>query len=159
MHRSTPFAPYLPTILINSYYYTLPVTQPLLTQPLSNHAEGSTMRLLDYPANIAQKQRELLQAEQHIRRLQDVVNRLTAEIDTTIAFDTELRNDAQRKAKRLELMKAGEYRKAATNLQIAQDRRAELEIDLGLLRNQFSVLKLELRESIAARELQMLDAA
>ncbi len=117
------------------------------------------MRLLDYPANIAQKQRELLQAEQHIRRLQDVLNRLTAEIDTTIAFDTELRNDAQRKAKRLELMKAGEYRKAATNLQIAQDHRAEIEIDLGLLRNQFSVLKLELRESIAARELQMLDAA
>lgn len=117
------------------------------------------MRLLDYPAAIAQKQRELLQAEQHIRRLQDVLNRLTAEIDTTIAFDTELRNDAQRKAKRTELMKAVEHRKAATNLQMAQDHRAEIEIDLTLLRNQFSVLKLELRESIAARELQMLDAA
>jgi hypothetical protein len=117
------------------------------------------MRLLDYPANIAQKQRELLQAEQHIRRLQDILNRITAEVDTTIAFDGELRNDAQRKAKRLELMKTSDYRKAATNLQIAQDRRAEIEIDLGLLRNQFSVLKLEIRESIASRELQMLDAA
>jgi ABC-type proline/glycine betaine transport system ATPase subunit len=117
------------------------------------------MRLLDYPAAIAQKQRQLLQAEQHIRRLQDVLNRLTAEIDTTIAFDTELRNDAQRKARRIELMKSADYRKAATNLQIAQDQRTEIEIDLSLLRNQFSVLKLELRESLAARELQMLDAA
>jgi ABC-type proline/glycine betaine transport system ATPase subunit len=117
------------------------------------------MRLLDYPAAIAQKQRELLQTEQHVRRLQDVLNRLTAEIDTTIAFDTELRNDAQRKAKRIELMQAAEYRKAATNLQIAQDQYAGIEIDLNLLRNQFSVLKLELRESIASRELQILDAA
>ncbi|WNZ24719.1 hypothetical protein HJG54_18970 [Leptolyngbya sp. NK1-12] len=117
------------------------------------------MRLIDYPIAIAQKQRELLQSEQHIRRLQDVVNRLTAEIDTTIAFDTDLRNDAQRKAKRLELMKAPDYRRAATNLQMVQDQRAEIEIDLNLLRNQFSVLKLELRESIATRELQMVDAA
>lgn len=117
------------------------------------------MRLLDYPAAIAQKQRELLQVEQHIRRSQDILNRLTAEIDTNIAFDSELRNDAQRKAKRLELMKSGEYRKAATQLQIVQDQHAEIEIDLTLLRNQFSVLKLELREAIASRELQMLDAA
>ena len=70
------------------------------------------MRLLDYPATIAQKQRELLQSEQHIRRLQDILNRLTAEVDTTIAFDSDLRNDAQRKAKRLELMKTSDYRKA-----------------------------------------------
>jgi hypothetical protein len=140
--------------LINSYYYTLPQTQPLLTQP-----EVSTMRLIDYPAAIADKQRQLLQAEQHVRRLQDILNRLTAEIDTTIAFDTDLRNDAQRKAKRMELMKSGEYRKASTNLQIAQDQRVNLEIDLNLLRNQFSVLKLELRESLAAREMQILDAA
>ncbi|MCU0524624.1 MAG: hypothetical protein MUF72_07340 [Elainella sp. Prado103] len=117
------------------------------------------MRLLDYPAAIAQKQRELLRSEQHIRRLQDVLNRLVAEIDTSIAFDPELRNDAQRKAKRIEFMKSPEYRKALSNLQIANDQRTELEIDLNLLRNQFSVLKLELRESLATRELQMLDAA
>lgn len=117
------------------------------------------MRLLDYPAAIAQKQHELLRAEQHIRRLQDVLNRLVAEIDTSIAFDPDLRNDAQRKARRIELMKAPEYRKALSNLQIANDQRTELEIDLNLLRNQFSILKLELRESLANRELQMLDAA
>ena len=117
------------------------------------------MRLIDYPVTIAEKQRQLLQTEQHIRRLQEIVNRLTAEIDTKIAFDSDLRNDAQRKAKRLELMSAADYRRAAANLQITQDERAEIEIDLNLLRNQFSVLKLQLREAIAARELQVVDAA
>lgn len=117
------------------------------------------MKIIDYPVAIAEQQRQLLQTEQHIRRLQDIVNRLVAEIDTAIAFDRDLKNDAQRIAKRLELMSAPDYRRAATNLQITLDERAEIEIDLALLRNQFSVLKLQLREAIAARELQVVDAA
>lgn len=118
-----------------------------------------SMKLIDYPAEIAEKQRQLLRIEQHIRRLQEIVNGLTAEIDTAIAFDSDLKNDAQRKAKRLELMSTAEYRKAVANLLMAQDERAEIEIDTNLLRNQFSVLELQLREAIAACELQMLDAA
>jgi len=117
------------------------------------------MKLVDYPVAIAEKERQLLRAEQHLRRLQDIVNRLTAEIDTAIAFDSKLRNDAQQKAQRLELMGAADYRKAWTNLQTAQNDRVELEIDLNLLRNQFSVFRLQLRERIADRELQMMDAA
>ena len=117
------------------------------------------MKLIDYPAAIAQQQRSLLREEQHVRRLQEVVNRLIAEIDMQIAFDTELKNDAQRKAKRIKLMKAPEYQTAFINLQMAHDRRSEIEIDLNLLRNQLSVMKLEMREAIAIRELQMVDAA
>ncbi|MBF2027086.1 MAG: hypothetical protein IGS48_10020 [Oscillatoriales cyanobacterium C42_A2020_001] len=117
------------------------------------------MKLIDYPAAIAERERLLLRTDQHIRRLQDIVNRIVAEIDTEIAFDSELKNDAQRKAKRLELMSSPEYRKAVTNLQMAHDERAEIEIDLSLLRNQFSVIKLQMREAIATRELQVVDAA
>ncbi|MCU0568694.1 MAG: hypothetical protein MUF49_19115 [Oculatellaceae cyanobacterium Prado106] len=117
------------------------------------------MKLIDYPTAIAHKQRELLQTEQQIRRLQDVVNHLTAGVDTAIAFDTELRNDAQRKARRLELMASPDYRRALNNLLMAQDRRTEIDIDLNLLRNQFSALKLEMRESITRREMQLVDAA
>jgi len=117
------------------------------------------MKLIDYPIAIAEKQRYLLQTEQHIRRLQDILNRLTAEIDTAIAFDCDLRNDAQRRARRVELMSAPDYRRSVANLQIAQDERAEIEIDLNLLRNQFSVLKLHLREAIISCEMQGLDAA
>lgn len=118
-----------------------------------------SMKLIDYPAAIAEKQHQLLRAEQHVRRQQEILNRLTAEIDTTIAFDTSLKNDAQRKARRVELMGSASYRTAYANLQMAQDERAEMEIDLNLLRNQFGVLKLEKRETIAAREMQLLDAA
>jgi hypothetical protein len=117
------------------------------------------MKLSDYPVAIAQQQRLLLQAEQHIRRLQDVLNHITAGIDMAIAFDTDLKNDAQRKARRLELMADSEYRKSLANLLIAQDKRTEVEIDLNLLRNQFSALKLEMREAITSRELQLVDAA
>lgn len=116
------------------------------------------MKLIDYPVAIAEKQRQFLQSEQHIRRLQDILDSQTAAIDMEIAFDIELRNDAQRKAKRLELMHSPEYRRAVTNLQIARDEQSEIEIDLSLLRNQFSVLKLQLRETIATRELQVADA-
>ncbi|MGQ9871718.1 hypothetical protein [Leptodesmis sp.] len=56
-------------------------------------------------------------------------------------------------------MSTAEYRKAVANLLMAQDERSEIEIDTNLLRNQFSVLKLQLRQAIAARESQMLDAA
>jgi hypothetical protein len=117
------------------------------------------MKLFDYPGAIAQQQRQLLQSDQHIRRLQDVLNHLTAEIDTAIAFDTDLKNDAQRKARRLEMMASSDYRKSLANLLMAQDKRTEIEIDLNLLRNQFSVLKLEMREAISRRELQIVDAA
>lgn len=117
------------------------------------------MKLTHYPAAIAEKQRELLRLDQRIRRQQDVLQNMTAEIDTAIAFDTTLKNDAQRKAKRIEAMRSADYRWAVANLLMAQDERTEVEIDLNLLRNQLSVLKLEMREAVTNRELQLLDAA
>lgn len=116
------------------------------------------MRLIDYPDAIAQKQRQLLQTEQQIRRIQEALNNITAAIDTTIAFDTTLKNDAQRKARRTEMLRKAEFRNALNNLQLTQDRRTEIEIDLNLLRNQFAVLMLELRESVIRRETQSSDS-
>ncbi len=116
------------------------------------------MRLIDYPDAIAQKQRQLLQTEQQIRRLQEALNNITAAIDTTIAFDTTLKNDAQRKARRTEMLRKAEFRNALNKLQLTQDRRTEIEIDLNLLRNQFAVLMLELRESVIQRETQSPDS-
>jgi division protein CdvB (Snf7/Vps24/ESCRT-III family) len=42
------------------------------------------MKLIDYPAEIAEKQRQLLRIEQHIHRLQEILNRLTAEIEIDV---------------------------------------------------------------------------
>lgn len=124
----------------------------------TNGGNQEMMRLIDYPDAIAQKQRQLLQTEQQIRRLQEALNNITAAIDTTIAFDTTLRNDAQRKARRTEMLRKAEFRNALNNLQLTQDRRTEIEIDLNLLRNQFAVLMLELRESVIQRETHSLDS-
>lgn len=118
------------------------------------------MKLTDYPDAIADLQRQLLRTEQHLRQLSESVTFCTAAIDRQIAFDSELRNDSQRKARRAELLESDpDYITATNALKAAQDQKAELEIELGLLRNQFSLLKLEKREAIAVRELQLVDAA
>jgi hypothetical protein len=76
-------------------------------------------------------------------------------IDRDIAFDPTLKNDAQRKVRRQELMETdANYFRATLDLKNAQDKRTSLDIQLQLLRNEFSVLKLERREAIAQLELQ-----
>lgn len=112
------------------------------------------MQLKDYPAAIAAKQRLLHTQELGIRDLQLQLDQLTARLERTIAFDDSLKNDAQRKARRAELMELEEYQDTLAALQNFQDEKALIEIDLQLLRNQFSVLKLELRQAIAQTELQ-----
>lgn len=96
----------------------------------------------------------MLQAEQQVRLHQATVDEINGKIDYEIAFDVDLRNDAQRKARRIELCGTSEFREAAEQLQAAKDRLTELQMEHQLLHNQFTVLKLAMRESIALRELQ-----
>lgn len=118
------------------------------------------MKLSDYPNAIAEVQRQLLQVQQRLRTAKETVIFCLSTLDRAIAFSTELKNDAQRKAKRTELMESdSDYIEAQQALQRLEDLQAELEIELGLLRNQFSVLKLERREAIAQIEAQISLAA
>ena len=111
------------------------------------------MHLKDYPQAIAARQYELLQLNHEIRRHSQSVNFFTASIDRHVAYDATLKNEAQRKAYRFELMqKDPDYIAASQALEQATDRREALQIELDLLRNQFSVLKLELRDAIALKE-------
>ncbi len=113
-----------------------------------------------FPQEIARLQRQLLKTDQQIRQLTESVAILAAAIERQIAFDPTLKNDAQRKARRSELMESdGDYIATTNALKAAQDRREMLLIELQLLRNQFSVLKLNLREAIASKELAAFDAA
>lgn len=117
-------------------------------------------QLQAYPEAIAQLQRKLLKVDQRIRQLSESVTILMAAIERQIAFDAALKNDSQRKARRVELMESdSDYISATIALKAAQDRRESLLIELQLLRNQFSVLKLDLREAIANKELAAYDAA
>lgn len=117
-------------------------------------------QLNQYPEEIAGLQRQILKADQQIRQLSESVAIFTVAIDRQIAFDSSLKNDAQRKALRAALMESDHnYSTASTALKAAQDHREELLIKLQFLRNRFSVLKLHMRETIVRQELAAIDAA
>jgi hypothetical protein len=118
------------------------------------------LQLNQYPDEIADLQRQILRADRQIRQLSESATILITAIDRQIAFDTSLKNDAQRKAKRIELMESdSDYITASIALRAAQDRRESLLIELQLLRNQFSILKLDRQEAIATKQLAAVDVA
>ncbi|NMF67437.1 hypothetical protein DP115_33810, partial [Brasilonema octagenarum UFV-OR1] len=62
------------------------------------------MELKDYPQAIAKLQAEVFDFDLIIEQTHATVKQIEAEVDSTIAFDAALRNDAQRKAKRQQLL-------------------------------------------------------
>jgi hypothetical protein len=110
------------------------------------------MKLHRYPQAIADAERQLLKANQALRASQAELDQLTAALESQIAHDETLKNDAQRKAKRAELMADGLYQECLKELHYTQDNRTACEIELSLLRNQWAVAKLETRERIAQME-------
>jgi predicted GIY-YIG superfamily endonuclease len=112
----------------------------------------NTMKLIDYPEAIADLQRRILNHEQQMRLVQDSLDKLNGEIETTIAFDKTLTNDAQRKAQRLKFQEDETYHMALLEARAVQDEKTRLQIELDLLRGQFAVLKLEMRSVIVQQE-------
>ena len=112
------------------------------------------MYLADFPDAIAHAQTQKQAARLMVENLEGRVTRAEARVDHAIAFDTDLKNDGQRKAKRAELLETEEFEKLHAALHAARGVVIETEIELGLLLNQFSVAKLEERRAIATLELQ-----
>lgn len=111
------------------------------------------MKLNQYPEAIASLQRQILELDQHIISLTESVKIFEAEIDKAIAFDSSLKNDAQRKAKKIEMQQSdGDYYQSSRLLKETKEKRDSLAIDLELVRNCFTVAKLEKREAIATLE-------
>ena len=77
---------------------------------------------------------------------------MDGEIELKIAFNKELKNEQQRKTKRLELKQEPDYLQVKAALTEATEKRDREVIQLNLLRNQFSVAKLEARQAIANLE-------
>ncbi len=114
------------------------------------------MKFSEYPRAIAEVEKELLRLVRDLRRVQEAINNSVNQAERAIAFDAELKNDAQRKAKRLELLGADKrYGSAMAMAGRMGDRKAELEIDLGFYRAQFSVLKLQIRDRISQAEMRV----
>jgi hypothetical protein len=110
------------------------------------------LTLADYPDAIAELERRLNLQNRQIGTLQAAIVEIEAEVDGKIAFDANLKNDAQRKAKRTELLADTFYQKCLADCQEATDRRSEVQIELDRLRNLFTIAKLDKRETIAQLE-------
>lgn len=114
------------------------------------------MTLAEYPDAIADREKQLLRLQRKIRKLTNQLDSLNAEIEIEIATDPELKNEQQRKARRLEMLSQKNYLDIKEKLDTYLDRRTTIEINLHQVRNRFTVAKLEVRRQIA---LNSLDAA
>ncbi|AFZ27272.1 hypothetical protein Cylst_5238 [Cylindrospermum stagnale PCC 7417] len=113
------------------------------------------MNLSEYPSAIAKLQAQVFDFDLIIEQTHSKIKQIEAEIDTEIAFNATLKNDAQRKAKKQQLL--DEHPSAWEQQEILSQYRSRREtafIELCLRRNEFSILKLERREAIVRLELQ-----
>ncbi|MCC5601438.1 hypothetical protein LC586_20050 [Nostoc sp. CHAB 5714] len=112
------------------------------------------MQLSHYPAalgealaeGIAQAAQRANEIDSQLMAVQHQINRFEGNADRVAAFEMDLKNDAQRKARRFEVLLVNqEYQKAIdTQIRLTVDK-ANAIAHLEYLRNQFSVAKLEAR--------------
>jgi len=111
------------------------------------------MHLKQYPKAIAAKQTQLLELRQSIATVRETIAGREIDIDRAVAFDPDLKNDGQRKARRAELVRADmDLLYLLERLDELDSQREKAEIELNLLLNQFAIAKLEKRQTIAQME-------
>ena len=97
-------------------------------------------------------EQDLRKAKIELTGLEDSLDLYKFEVEKAIADDGTLKNDTQRKAKRLELQNKPDYSQMITSILKAKDKINHLEIELNLSNNRFSVAKLRSRHEIANLE-------
>lgn len=97
-------------------------------------------------------EQDLRKAKIELTGLEDSLDLYKFEVEKAIASDDTLKNDNQRKAKRLELQNKPDYSQMIANIVKAKDKINHLEIELNLSNNRFSVAKLRSRHEIANLE-------
>lgn len=103
--------------------------------------------LSPFPELIASFQRQILQLEEEIAETLKMCENI---IDKAILNNPELKNEAQRKVEKIDQMhQSQEYRDLSKSLRRRKHQRAELEIDLELMRSRFSIEKIRLKEAIS----------
>ena len=94
-------------------------------------------------------EQDLRKAKIELTGLEDSLDLYKFEVEKAIASDDTLKNDNQRKAKRLELQNKPDYSQMIANILKSKDKINHLEIELNLSNNRFSVAKLRSRNEIA----------
>lgn len=109
------------------------------------------MKLPEFPQAIAHLEEKLFRASHEVEVQTELLSFMDREVEAAIA-KAGLKNEQHRKAKRLELQQEPDYLEVKANLKEAKEERERLTIQLNLLRNQFSVAKLEIKWAIASME-------
>lgn len=107
------------------------------------------LQLSHYPSAIAQAAQRVNEVDSQLMAVQHQINRFEGNADRVSAFESDLKNDAQRKARRFEVLLVNqEYQKSMDTLIRLTAEKANAIAHLEYLRNQFSVAKLEARLAI-----------
>jgi chromosome segregation ATPase len=101
------------------------------------------------PEQIADLQRQILELDREIAELSEALKMCENQIDKTILTNPELKNEAQRKVEKIEQMhQCRGYIDLSSSLRRQKHQRAELEIDLELMRSRFSIEKMRLKAAM-----------
>ena len=105
----------------------------------------------EYPALIAQAARTLNQVEAFLSQHRAEIAQVEAMADCKVAFDPDLKNEQQRKARRAEILGSSVYSKLCDLAEATQQQRAEILVTLEQLRGEFSVARLQAKADLAAQ--------
>lgn len=110
------------------------------------------MKLREYPAAIARAAEAVNSLDQQVAELKQEMSHLEGKAELVAAFETNLKNDTQRKARRFEILDASpDYQALQHQLIRLMNERSNAIAHLEYLRNQFSAAKLETRWAIAEK--------
>lgn len=110
------------------------------------------MQLKDYPTAIAQAAKTTQRLEANVWDAKNALAALDWQIEQAIAHDPDLKNDQQRRARRLEQQNTASYLKAREAVRKAEAKLEAAQIELTYLRDTFRIEILETRERIARLE-------
>jgi hypothetical protein len=111
------------------------------------------MNLSNFPHAIATAQQKLLNLGKDITIVRNALLLEENSVDQAIAFSSDFKNDSQRKtAKAQMLQESALYQSLTQNLADLTDKYNRVDINLQLIKNNFTVAKLEMRERIAKME-------
>ncbi|MBD1920710.1 hypothetical protein H6F77_06385 [Microcoleus sp. FACHB-831] len=107
------------------------------------------MKLNQYPAAIALAAQRVNEIDSQIASIHLLINRLEGNADKIAAFEVDLKNENQRKARRFDVLATNiEYQRSLDSLIQLNSEKANAVVHLEYMRNQFSVAKLEARLSL-----------
>jgi hypothetical protein len=110
------------------------------------------LSLSQYPEAIAQAAQVVNEIEHQLMEARQHLSHLEGNADKIVAFEANLKNDNQRKARRFEILQMNlEYKRALDVLNRLTTEKANAVARLEHLRNEFSVAKLDRQMAIALK--------